>query len=833
MMRTHTLLLLNICVFSASVKADIVNVSPANLDFGSQVVTTTTLLPVVLSNPTKKDLIVSSLTITGDFSVPANSCIVLPAGQTCNIYIVFAPTATGSRTGMFSINDNANNSPQKVKLSGTGIPLQLVSIAVVPSSQVVPSGLSLQFTAIGNFNNATTQDMTRTVIWTSSANGVAAIASGGLATGLSQGSTAITATSVGFVTATGAALNGSTGLTVGPPLLQSLSVTAAASTRAIAQGMTLQFTSTGTFSDRTIQDVTGAVQWSSSDPSVAAISATGLVTGKSPGLSTITAASGSASAGAGMSVTLPALTSIAITPPNASIAVGTGLQLSAMGTFTDGSIQNITNTANWTSLDPGGAIISATGLATALNLGVVTISASAPGFRVGLIAPQILGQTTLGVGNAFNGVSPMFSTHRFFHTATLLEGGKVLLAGGAAPSVSDFPVSSVDLYDPAADTFTPGAGMTSPRLRHTATLLASGKVLIVGGSNGSAGATASAEVYDPATQSFSPMGNMTTARSDQTATLLLNGQVLITGGYTATAELYDPSAGAFTPTASMAIWRRGHTATLLGNGKVLITGGVDMSGAPTAAAELYDPATGLFSSSGNMTGVRAFHRATFLNGGKVLLTGGDSSSAGNSWTPQAEIYDPGTGLFTATGVMNIPRDSHTATLLTSGQVLIVGGEGASAVLATAEKYDPASGTFSITAATNNTHFDPARSGHTATLLQNGEALIAGGSFGSTTGVYQPRILTPPGLLSITVVPASVSISVGASQRFVATGVFQDGSTLDLMSVIWSASGSPVATIANDGGSQGIAEGIGTGTASITAGVFSHVGVIGNATLTVH
>src|SRR5260370_38536573 len=154
MMRTLLLLLLNICVFSESGKADMLNVSPAIPDFGSQVVTTTTAMqPVVLSNPTKKDLIVSGLTITGDFSIGANSCLVLPAGQTCNIYLAFAPTASGLRTGMLSINDDANDSPQKVKLSGTGIPLQLISITGSPSNSAVPAGLTLQFAAIGSFNN--------------------------------------------------------------------------------------------------------------------------------------------------------------------------------------------------------------------------------------------------------------------------------------------------------------------------------------------------------------------------------------------------------------------------------------------------------------------------------------------------------------------------------------------------------------------------------------------------------------------------------------------------------------------------------------------------------
>lgn len=130
--------------------------------------------------------------------------------------------------------------------------------------------------------------------------------------------------------------------------------------------------------------------------------------------------------------------------------------------------------------------------------------------------------------------------------------------------------------------------MASSRSNRTATLLSSGKVLIVGGENGE-GALASAEVYDPKTNTFSPTGSMTTPRSGHTATLLANGKVLIIGGVSsqlfaygslipsttplATAELYDPAAGVFSPAGIMTKGRLGHTATMLSNGKVLITGG--------------------------------------------------------------------------------------------------------------------------------------------------------------------------------------------------------------------------------------------------------------------
>jgi hypothetical protein len=170
-----------------------------------------------------------------------------------------------------------------------------------------------------------------------------------------------------------------------------------------------------------------------------------------------------------------------------------------------------------------------------------------------------------------------------------------------------------------------------------------------------------------------------------------------------------------------------NTATLLPDGRVLIAGGAT-SGAyfSIANAELYDPSTAVFTATGKMTSPRDGHTATLLPNGKVLIAGGGPRIGGVGYsTASAELYDVATGTFVATGSMTVERWGHTATLLDNGKVLIAGGFrrtlGSSGLGVDfpigAELYDPSTGTF--TATSNMT----SGSADTATLLANGQVLI--------------------------------------------------------------------------------------------------------------
>src|SRR4029077_15786213 len=267
-------------------------------------------------------------------------------------------------------------------------------------------------------------------------------------------------------------------------------------------------------------------------------------------------------------------------------------------------------------------------------------------------------------------------------------------AGHKEPTIEQLAsIPSLPAVD-APFTFNNTGSLITARFIHTATLLNNGKVLVAGGTPDFNTPLRSAELYDSASGTWTATGSLNTARFFHTATLLPNGKVLVAGGPPdglnglKSAELYDPASGMWTATGDLNTARSAHTATLLPNGKVLVAGGQGTGGGFLTSAELYDPASGTWTTTGSLTNARQFHTATLLPNGKVLVAGGYNNIFPNPGAlDSAELYDPASGTWTTTDSLNMARDYHTATLLPNGKVLVAGGEGTSAILNSAELYD--------------------------------------------------------------------------------------------------------------------------------------------------
>jgi N-acetylneuraminic acid mutarotase len=520
----------------------------------------------------------------------------------------------------------------------------LASIAITPTTGTLPLGISQRFVATGTFADGHSADVSAAVTWTSGTPAVADIgAASGLADALTLGTTAITATS-GTVSAT-------LSLTTLAATIQSMVITPA--TLQTGVGITRHFTATGTFSDGSVADVSASATWATQTAGIASVS-NGAASGLALGSSGVTATIGSVSA-------------------SATVAVTTNTWSAAPQMPTE-RVAGLTAT-----LLPSGKLLVVGGVKSA---GAGTAAAD-------LFDPASATWTT---------VAPM-SVMRASHAATLLADGRLLVTGGSTVSSAAAKGyvnnTSAEIYDPVANTWTPAPPMSVARSHHTATLMADGKVLVVGGENVNYLVEPTAEIYDPVANTWSaPRVQPQSPRSQHTATLLPSGLVLISGGFDivnglltplATAELYDPvlhttstttvdSNGVsttvttitggldFTATTPMAFARYGQSATRLADGRVVMVGGA------TTTTEIYDPVAATWATLGNTAATHTAAGAVLLADGRLLVAGGTQFAL-----PTAELLDPATGAWTSAAPMLVIRSNPAATLMPDGSVMVCGG----------------------------------------------------------------------------------------------------------------------------------------------------------------
>jgi len=333
------------------------------------------------------------------------------------------------------------------------------------------------------------------------------------------------------------------------------------------------------------------------------------------------------------------------------------------------------------------------------------------------------------------------------------------LLAGLAAAADDNPVKRCKnhyilrqlgcIIDEAPSGWSEAAPLRTYHGAHTATLLQDGRVLVAGDTGV---AELNAEIYDPATGAWTLTSPMSKDRPHNVAVLLADGRVLVLGGevapwtprnwfnYDGTAEVFDPRANSWKATTSLPKLRAGFTATALPTGEVLVVGGYDDTDNSLATAELYDPATEQWRSAAQMRIARFWHAATSLPDGNVLITGGWYDDMYQEQVMETEIYDWKSGSWIDAGMIT-GRAGHTATRLDDGRVIVAGGYTSDIhiggfrlfwTLDTAEMFDPATRSWSPAGSIGTPRF-----GHLAAPLSTGGALMVQG----TESFNQPPAVT--------------------------------------------------------------------------------------------
>jgi len=259
----------------------------------------------------------------------------------------------------------------------------LTAIAVSTDSTMLAIGHQAQLKAQGTFTDGTSREITNTVTWSSSSPNVVAISPGGVAQAKGVGTANVIAalgpvSGAQAVTATAAALN---------------TITVSSSQSLLPVGTTAQLTATGTYSDGTAHDLTASVQWSSSSPNVVVISPGGVAQAKGVGTANVIAALGPVSGAQALTATAAALNTITVSSSQSLLPVGRTTQLIATGTYSDGTVQNLTASVNWWSSSQQIVAVNATGVASAIAIGsarLVATSGSVSGSTMLAVSPAAL-----------------------------------------------------------------------------------------------------------------------------------------------------------------------------------------------------------------------------------------------------------------------------------------------------------------------------------------------------------------------------------------------------------------------------------------------------------
>ena len=677
-------------------------------------------------------------------------------------------------------------------VSGTGTVVvgapAIASITITPAAFSIASGQSKQLSALGVYSDGTSHDVTSLATWTALSTSAATVNSSGLVTGVSAGSSTITAT-IGSTT-------GSATATVTAAQLTSIVV--APATASIASGQTQSFTASGIFSDGGTTDITNSVTWNSSATNFATISAAGLATGVSAGTASITASSGGVtSSPATLTITSAVLTEIDIAPDGQYIPVGGQYQLSLTGTYSDNSTQTITN-ATWSSsdttlasVDPNTGIV--TGVANSNN-NPVTITASYGGLNttttvyITAAVPESL-QLTPATASIANGTTQQYTVNVVYS-----DGSIQPVTAGLSWVSSSSSVAGVDANGlvtglaPGQATITVGYQSMTAAASLTVTAATLTNIVVtpattVVGINGNVQFTATGVFTDNSTQDLTSQ----VVWSSSNATYALIGASGLATGESAGMTTISASYGSVTGTATLNVT----TATLV---SINITPSNPIV-PPHAKIQL--TAIGTFSDGSQLvlSGV-SWHtsaaRYAMVNGSGILRT---KKSSNKAVTVSATLNG-------VTGTTSVTITSMTIQALTINPIAPTIAVGTTRQFALLGLFSDGVTTVDLTASARwqtSNYLDAVinRQG-IATGVAAGTVTISGSINGQTPATATLTVSNAT-IQSITVTPALPTIALGAAQQFAAIGLFSDGSSQDITSVVTWTSSTPTVAVVNQNG----------------------------------
>lgn len=657
----------------------------------------------------------------------------------------------------------------------------LTSVSV-GGGNTLAAGMTMQLSATGTYSNGSTSNLTSQVTWKTSDSTIASISSSGLLTALKQGSVSVMATT-GTVT-------GSATISVGQPILTSITVTAPSS--AVALGVSEQLTAKGTYSDQSTQTLTSQVTWQTSDNAVATIGASGLLSGLKVGAVNVTAMMGSVVGTLPITISSPVLSAIEISPSSFSIASGQSKQLTASGIYTDGSVQDVTSQTTWSSSATNMVTVSGSGLATGASKGSATITASL-GSISGMASATVTSAAMISITVTPSTASvAMGQTQAFTANGIFSDGSSTDVTNSVVWSSSATNIAAVDATGlataigsgSASITATSGTVNGSASLTVTAAKLTSidispdGESIPVGGqtqlmltgtySDGTTQTITNAtwSSSDPTLASVDPTGLVTGVANSNGNAVTITAR---DGGLTNTTTVYVTSAVAESisiapATASIANGTtEQYTVTGVfsdGSTQPLMAGLSWSSSAPSVAG---------VSSSGLATGVAPGQSTIAVTYGSLTASATLTVTAATVTsivvTPAAPTVGiTGTIQFTATGVFT---DNSTQDLTS----LVTWSSSAASV-----------------ALINSNGLADALSNGTATITATYQGLSGSATLTVTTAT----------LVSIAVTPANPVLPPHTKLQMTAVGTFSDGTTVPLAGVSWYTSTGRYATVSSTG-----------------------------------